>query len=36
MVNNLLQPSGAYVWILRAKDAQAATIQKKGSFVLIR
>jgi gliding motility-associated-like protein len=35
-INNIVQNSGAYVWIITANDDKGALIEKKGSFVLIR
>lgn len=35
-VNGISQPSGVYVWLLKATDKSGAKIEKKGTFVLIR
>lgn len=35
-IGSLLQNNGVYVWILKAEDKDGNSIEKKGSFVLIR
>lgn len=35
-VNGVLQPSGVFVWMVKAKDVNGKSISEKGSVVLIR
>jgi gliding motility-associated-like protein len=34
--NNVMQPAGVYIWMLRATDRDDQPINRKGTFVLIR
>jgi gliding motility-associated-like protein len=35
-INGVVQPSGTYVWMLKAKDYQGKLITKNGTMLLIR